>query len=138
MDVLSTVRLDKWLWAARFFKTRSLASTAILNGRVKINGDRCKPAKLLRVGDKLEIHSAPFDWHLLVLSLSELVLSLSERRGSPAVASALFQESEESQERREELRQQLKAARGSGFLENKARPTKKDRRALINLKKKNI
>jgi ribosome-associated heat shock protein Hsp15 len=131
VDVLSTVRLDKWLWAARFFKTRSLASTAILNGRVKINGDRCKPAKLLRVGDKLEIHSAPFDWHLLVLSLSE-------RRGSPAVASALFQESEESQERREELRQQLKAARGSGFLENKARPTKKDRRVLINLKKKNI
>lgn len=131
VDVLNTVRLDKWLWAARFFKTRSLASTAILNGRVKINGDRCKPAKLLRVGDKLEIHSAPFDWHLLVLSLSE-------RRGSPAVASALFQESEESQERREELRQQLKAARGSGFLENKARPTKKDRRALINLKKKNI
>jgi len=131
VDVLSTVRLDKWLWAARFFKTRSLASTAILNGRVKINGDRCKPAKLLRVGDKLEIHSAPFDWHLLVLSLSD-------RRGCPAVASALFQESEESQERREELRQQLKAARGSGFLENKARPTKKDRRALINLKKKNI
>ncbi len=131
VDVLSTVRLDKWLWAARFFKTRSLASTAILNGRVKINGDRCKPAKLLRVGDKLEIHSAPFDWHLLVLSLSG-------RRGSPAVASALFRESEESQERREELRQQLKAARGSGFLENKARPTKKDRRALINLKKKNI
>jgi ribosome-associated heat shock protein Hsp15 len=131
VDVLSTVRLDKWLWAARFFKTRSLASTAILNGRVKINGDRCKPAKLLRVGDKLEIHSAPFDWHLLVLSLSD-------RRGSPAVASALFQESEESQKRREELRQQLKAARGSGFLENKARPTKKDRRALINLKKKNI
>lgn len=131
VDVLSTVRLDKWLWAARFFKTRSLASTAILNGRVKINGDRCKPAKLLRVGDKLEIHSAPFDWHLLVLSLSD-------RRGSPAVASALFQESEESQERREELRQQLKAARGSGFLENKARPTKKDRRVLINLKKKNI
>ncbi len=131
VDVLSTVRLDKWLWAARFFKTRSLASTAILNGRVKINGDRCKPAKLLRVGDKLEIHSAPFDWHLLVLSLSD-------RRGSPAVASALFQESEESQERREELREQLKAARGSGFLENKARPTKKDRRALINLKKKNI
>ena len=131
VDVLSTVRLDKWLWAARFFKTRSLASTAILNGRVKINGDRCKPSKLLRVGDKLEIHSAPFDWHLLVLSLSD-------RRGSPAVASALFQESEESQERREELRQQLKAARGSGFLENKARPTKKDRRALINLKKKNI
>jgi ribosome-associated heat shock protein Hsp15 len=131
VDVLSTVRLDKWLWAARFFKTRSLASTAILNGRVKINGDRCKPAKLLRVGDKLEIHSAPFDWHLLVLSLSE-------RRGSPAVASALFQESEESQDRREELRRQLKAARGSGFLENKARPTKKDRRALINLKKKNI
>ena len=131
VDVLNTVRLDKWLWAARFFKTRSLASTAILNGRVKINGDRCKPAKLLRVGDKLEIHSAPFDWHLLVLSLSD-------RRGSPAVASALFQESEESQERREELREQLKAARGSGFLENKARPTKKDRRALINLKKKNI
>jgi len=131
VDVLSTVRLDKWLWAARFFKTRSLASTAILNGRVKINGDRCKPAKLLRVGDKLEIHSAPFDWHLLVLSLSD-------RRGSPAVASALFQESEESQDRREELRQQLKAARGSGFLEHKARPTKKDRRALINLKKKNI
>ena len=131
VDVLSTVRLDKWLWAARFFKTRSLASTAILNGRVKINGDRCKPAKLLRVGDKLEIHSAPFDWHLLVLSLSD-------RRGSPAVASALFQESEESQDRREELRRQLKAARGSGFLENKARPTKKDRRALINLKKKNI
>ena len=131
VDVLSTVRLDKWLWAARFFKTRSLASTAILNGRVKINGDRCKPAKLLRVGDKLEIHSAPFDWHLLVLSLSD-------RRGSPAVASALFQESEESQDRREELRQQLKAARGSGFLENKARPTKKDRRVLINLKKKNI
>ena len=131
VDVLSTVRLDKWLWAARFFKTRSLASTAILNGRVKINGDRCKPAKLLRVGDKLEIHSAPFDWHLLVLSLNE-------RRGAPAVARALFQESEESQEKREELRQQLKAAKASGFLENKARPTKKDRRALVDLKKKNI
>ena len=89
------VRIDKWLWAARFFKTRSLATEAIERGRVKINGDRCKPARNVRNGDVLEIDNGSTEWQVCVLALSD-------KRGSATVARELYRETDESLRRREE------------------------------------
>ena len=79
------MRLDKWLWAARFFKTRSLAVEAIGGGRVSVNGDRAKPAKELKVGDAVSIRRPPFEYAVLVKALSD-------KRGSAQVAAKLFED----------------------------------------------
>ena len=81
------VRIDKWLWAARFYKTRSLAADAVDSGKVKLNGERVKPAKLLKPGDMLSIRNGQSSWEVTVLALSE-------RRGSATVASTLYRESD--------------------------------------------
>lgn len=112
------MRLDKWLWAARFFKTRSLAVEAIEGGRVSVNGERAKPAKELRVGDTLSIRRPPFE-HVVV------VKALSDRRGPASVAAALFDETEESRARRAALAAEMKSLPQPRF---KGRPTKKTRR----------
>lgn len=112
------VRLDKWLWAARFFKTRSLAVQAIEGGRVSLNGERSKPAKLVRVGDRMAVRRPPFE-HLVV------VKALSEKRGPAAVAAALYDETEESRARRALLAAEMKSLPQPRF---KGRPTKKTRR----------
>lgn len=112
------VRLDKWLWAARFFKTRALAVEAINGGRVSVNGDRAKPAKELRVGDRLAIRRPPFE-HVVV------VKALSARRGSASVAAGLFEETAESRARRATLAAEMKALPQPRF---PGRPTKKTRR----------
>ena len=112
------MRLDKWLWAARFFKTRRLAVEAIDGGRVSVNGDRPKPAEELRVGDSVSIRRAPFEHRVVVKALDE-------RRGSASVASAMYEETEESRARRTVLAAEMKAMPQPRF---PGRPTKKTRR----------
>jgi ribosome-associated heat shock protein Hsp15 len=112
------VRVDKWLWAARFFKTRALAVQAIEAGHVSVNGERAKPAKTLKVGDRLEIRKPPFA-HAIE------VRGLSDRRGPASEAQALYEESAESRARRASLAAEMKAVHTPRF---RGRPTKKDRR----------
>jgi len=112
------MRLDKWLWAARFYKTRSLSAEAIAGGHVSVNGERAKAAKALRAGDALEIRRPPY-----VQSI--VVKALSERRGPAAEAQKLYEETEESRARRAQLSAELKAFAPPRF---PGRPTKKDRR----------
>ncbi len=114
------MRLDKYLWAARFFKTRSLAAEAIEAGRVSVNGERAKPSKTVKPGDALAIRRPPWE-HLVTIR------ALSDKRGSASVAQALYEETAESRVRREALAAELKAMPPPVF---KGRPTKKDRRAL--------
>ena len=120
------VRLDKWLWAARFFKTRALASEAIGGGKVQVNGDRAKRARPLQVGDEVRVRLGPYE-HLVV------VKALSARRGPAAVAAELFQERPESVAAREALALQLKTLHAA-FVPEKGRPTKRDRREIERLK----
>ena len=115
-------RLDKWLWAARFYKTRSLAIAAIENGRVEINGDKAKPAKALAVGDRVRVRQPPFEVILMVKALSE-------RRGPAAEAAKLYEELAESVAARKALAAQMRAAPVPAY-EHEGRPTKKDRRRL--------
>ena len=112
------MRLDKWLWAARFYKTRGLAVEAIDAGHVSVNGERAKAAKALREGDAIEIRRPPYVHGILVKGFSE-------RRGPAAEAQRLYEETAESKARREQLRAELKAFTPPRF---PGRPTKKDRR----------
>ncbi|MGE0358111.1 MAG: RNA-binding S4 domain-containing protein [Burkholderiales bacterium] len=114
------MRLDKYLWAARFFKTRSLAAEAIDAGRVSVNGERAKASKTVKPGDALAIRRPPWE-HLVT------VRAVSDKRGSAAVAQALYEESPESKAKREALAAELKSLPPPVF---KGRPTKKDRRTL--------
>ncbi len=117
------VRVDKWLWAARFYKTRSLATDAVDGGKVQVDGERVKPAKLLRPGDALSIRNGPYMWEITVLMLSE-------RRSSATEAAKLYSESEESRRIREEKIALLKIERQSNPFPG-GRPTKKQRRQII-------
>jgi ribosome-associated heat shock protein Hsp15 len=117
-----SVRIDKWLWAARFFKTRSLAQQAVEGGRVKLNGERTKPAKDLRVGDQLVMHIGEHEWVIEVRSLSD-------RRGSAEVARRLWLETDESRARREQM-VEARRMQANPAVNIKGRPTKRDRRAL--------
>ncbi len=114
------VRLDKWLWAARFFKTRALAATAIEAGKVEVNGERAKRSKQVRVGDSLRIRLGPY--HHIVT-----VRGISEHRGPAPIAAKLYEESEEGRKAREAMQLQVKIAQAvPGY--DRGRPTKKDRR----------
>ena len=116
------LRIDKWLWAARFFKTRSLAAKAVDGGKVTLNGERAKPAKELKPGDELAIRVAELEWTVNVKELSE-------RRGPAEVARHLYAETEASLQRR----QQAIAARRirvGPVREERGRPTKRDRRLI--------
>lgn len=116
------LRLDKWLWAARFFKTRSLATDAIERGRVKVNDERVKPARNVRIGDLLDIDNGSSEWQVRVEDLSD-------KRGPAPVAQQLYAETEWSVQRR-----QQEAERRHLFAEPAeaihGRPTKRDRRQL--------
>ena len=116
------MRLDKWLWAARFFKTRSLATQAIDAGRVKVNGERAKPAREIKPGDRLEVRGGDADWTLTVLGLSM-------QRGPAPVAQALYEEDAESIARRAQQIAERKLA-ANPAAEIKGRPTKRDRRMI--------
>jgi ribosome-associated heat shock protein Hsp15 len=116
------MRLDRWLWAARFFKTRGLAREAIAGGRVHLNGLRAKPAHALRAGDRLQISRNEERFELLVVALAE-------RRGPAGEARKLYEESEASLASRE-LQRQLRSDL-SGTRPPAARPDKRDRRRII-------
>ncbi|HFD79266.1 MAG TPA: RNA-binding protein [Gammaproteobacteria bacterium] len=120
------VRIDKWLWAARFFKTRSLAAQAVAGGKVQLNEARVKPARALKPGDQLEIHKAGFEYRIEVLALSD-------RRGPAKVAQTLYREHEDSVRRRAALREQQRLAAASAPHPAR-RPDKKARRQLRGLK----
>ena len=122
----SAVRLDKWLWAARFFKTRAAASEAIGAGQVEVNGAKAKRAKLLQIGDRLRVRRSPFE---LLLK----VRALSERRGPAAVAAMLYEEDPAGKATRERLARQLRIAPTPGYA-GKGRPTKRDRRVIERLR----
>ncbi|OGA06246.1 MAG: RNA-binding protein [Betaproteobacteria bacterium RIFCSPLOWO2_02_64_14] len=119
---MMSVRLDKWLWAARFFKTRSLAQQAVEGGKVKLNGERTKPAKELRMGDELRVHVGTYEWVVRVAQLSD-------KRGPAAVARTLYEEDEESRVRRTEQIALRRVAADPGS-DRRGRPTKRDRRQL--------
>jgi ribosome-associated heat shock protein Hsp15 len=119
-------RVDKWLWAARFYKTRSLAAEAIEGGKVEINGERVKRAKALQVGDELRIRQGPYEHQIVVRALSGV-------RGPAARAAQLYEEKPESRTAREALALQLKSLH-SAFLPARGRPTRKDRRKINRLK----
>jgi ribosome-associated heat shock protein Hsp15 len=120
------VRLDKWLRAARFFKTRSCATEAGAGGKREVNGERAKPAKAVKAGDEIRLRLGPYE-HVLI------VRQLGERRGPASVAQTLFEETQASREARERLAAQLKMAPPTFVYEEKGRPTKKDRRDLSRL-----
>lgn len=119
-------RLDKWLWAARFFKTRSLAAQAVSGGKVEVNGLRAKPARRIRTGERLTIRRGVTQWVVVVRGLNR------ERRPAPE-AVLLYEETPESRETRsseEERRRQARSGRERGL----GRPTKRERRELERLK----
>lgn len=117
-----SVRLDKWLWAARFFKTRSLATDAVDAGKVKVNGDKVKPARTVRIGDKLDIDNGSDRWEIDVMNLSDV------RQAAP-IARNLYEETDESVERRANLAENRKMFREPSA-DFKGRPTKRDRRQM--------
>lgn len=116
------MRLDKWLWAARFFKTRSLATQAIEHGRVKLNGERVKPAREVKSGDRLDLHIGDFTWTLTVRALSM-------QRGPAPMAQQLYEEYPASHARRQQQLSDRKLA-ASPAATIKGRPTKRDRRQI--------
>ena len=124
------IRLDKWLWSARFFKTRSLAADAVETGKVEVNGERAKRAKQLQVGDLLRIRLGPYN-HLVT------VRALSERRGPASVAATLYEESAEGRRAREAMQVQVKAAQSVPGYE-RGRPTKKDRREIEKMRRREV
>lgn len=120
------MRLDKWLWAARFFKTRSLASDAVDGGKVKLNGTTTKPAKDVKIGDRLNIRAGDQDWEVIVQGLNE------QRR--PAVeAQLLYQETPGSTQHRAQAAE-LRKLSAMPSPEQKGRPTKRDRRQLSRIR----
>jgi ribosome-associated heat shock protein Hsp15 len=121
------VRIDKWLWAARFFKTRSLAAEAIQGGKVQVNGERVKRARPLQIGDEVRIRLGPYEHQVVVRGLSE-------RRGPATEAAVLYEEKESSRAAREALALQLKSVHAI-FAPERGRPTKKDRRDIEKLKR---
>jgi ribosome-associated heat shock protein Hsp15 len=120
------VRIDRWLWAARFFKTRNLAKQAVEGGKVHLEGQRAKPAKEVRVGQRLTIRRGD-------TQMTVVVAELSEQRGPAKVAQLLYAETPESVERRESASARRRMER-AGLQVPKTRPSKKDRRDLRKLK----
>jgi len=117
-----SIRVDRWLWAARFFKTRALAAAAVAGGKVQVNGNRAKPAKQVHVGDSVRVRVGPYDWILTVRAVTE-------RRGSGRDAQLLYDESPAGRANRERLAEAHRIAPTPTY-EGKGRPTKKDRRKL--------
>ena len=126
----NTLRLDKWLWATRFFKTRTLAAEAVTGGKVKLKGERVKAAKAIRLGDILNIHIGPYEYVVRVLALSA-------RRGPAPQAAKLYEESAPSKAARNALATRLAAERRLATAP-KGRPDKKDRRQSIRFKKTRV
>ena len=120
------VRIDKWLWAARFFKTRAMATEAINGGHVHVNGQRIKPSRPLSIGDELTVTKPPYTFIIEVIDLSE-------KRGPASKARLLYQETEQSQLKRETLREQIKLQAANSPAPRR-RPDKQQRRKIIRFK----
>ena len=116
------VRIDKWLWAARFFKTRSLAAEAVVGGKVEVNEGRPKPSRIIRIGDRLNIRRGVYQWVIIVKALGR-------NRGPASEARLLYEETEESLRERETVSARLKLERPPEF-DLPGRPSKRDRRAI--------
>ena len=127
-DIDAEIRLDKWLWAARFFKTRSLAADAVSGGKVAVNGDRAKPGRIVRAGDELTIRRGSYEWTVVIKDVSRL-------RGPAPRAQQLYEESIESASKREDAIAQMKLERPPEF-DIPGRPSKKDRRAITRFTKR--
>ena len=123
---MTAVRIDRWLWAARFFKTRSSAKSAVEGGKVHVDGKRVKPSKELRPGQTLEIRRGD-------LVQIVVVQELSQQRGPATKAQALYAETSESIELREQ-RKSIRRMERAGLTMPSSRPAKKDRRALAQLR----
>ncbi len=122
------VRLDKWLWAARFFKTRSAAAQAVDGGKIDINGERAKRAHLVQPGEIITVRRPPYEHHVVVRGLTDT-------RGPASVAAMLYEETAASRQARETLAFQLKNAPTLSF-EGGGRPTKRDRRDIQRVRQK--
>lgn len=122
----SAVRLDKWLWAARFYKTRSLANEAIKSGKIKLNGHSPKTGKTVVVSDELLIKKTPYEFHIVIKQVGM-------HRRPASEAALMYEESDASKIQRETLAQQLKAE-SVIFPRTQGRPTKRDRRQIIRFK----
>jgi ribosome-associated heat shock protein Hsp15 len=123
VDRGDAVRLDIWLWAARFYKTRSLAGQAIELGRVLVAGERAKRARLVRVSDEIVVRHPPFE-------RTVVVRGLSDTRGPASVATQLYEETADSRAAREKLAAQMRALGPSVVRHEAGRPTKKERRDM--------
>ena len=122
----SQVRLDKWLWAARFFKTRSMAREAVSGGKVHLNGSRAKPGRALNPGDELKIQRGQDEYTIRVVELST-------RRGSASIAQTFYEESQESRVKRERLIEERKLEFQKNAIRER-RPDKRQRRRIIRFK----
>jgi len=125
-DPAAPVRLDKWLWAARYFKTRALAAEAVAGGRVELGGHRVKPGRDVKLGDVVRVRIGPFV-HVVT------VRGLSGRRGPAVEAAKLYEEDPASRAEREKLREQHRLA-AQAFAYGEGKPSKKERRALEELR----
>ena len=123
----NTMRLDKWLWCARFYKTRSIAADAVKAGRIRVNGERPKPAKMIAPGDRLLVRKESLNYELTVRDLPKARLPAAK-------AVLLYEESEESIQARELISRQLKAE-AAMFPRTSGRPSKRDRRDLMKFRK---
>ena len=124
-DALDSLRLDKWLWAARLYKTRSLATAAISGGHVHLNAERVKPAKAVKVGDVVRVRKG--SWEVTIS-----VDAISAKRGSATIAQTLYTESEASIASREQSRARIRAESAGAVMDHK--PNKQERRALVKVK----
>jgi ribosome-associated heat shock protein Hsp15 len=120
---MDSQRLDKWLWAARFYKTRALAVEAISGGKVHVNGSRVKPSRSIRVGEELTISRGPY-------TMTVHIEGLSGQRGPASAAQQLYRETEDSLAAREQLREQLRLERAAQPSSHR-RPDKRSRRQII-------
>jgi len=123
MTATEKIRIDKWLWAARFFKTRSQAAEAVAGGKVHMAGSRVKPARLIGVGEELRIHKGPYEFVVTVLGLAD-------RRPSAPAAQQLYRESEASAQQREVIREERRLNRQAGIVPPPTRPGKRARRLI--------
>jgi ribosome-associated heat shock protein Hsp15 len=130
MTQIEAQRLDKWLWAARFFKTRKLATDAITGGKVHLNGQRTKPGKDIHVGSKLEVVKEPYQWEFEVLILNK-------QRRPAAEATLMYQESQQSIEIRQ-AESIIQRERREHFSTKDERPTKKQRRQIHQFRSENL
>ncbi|MGH3427036.1 MAG: RNA-binding S4 domain-containing protein [Mycobacteriales bacterium] len=126
--MIESVRIDKWLWAGRFFKTRAAATEAVLGGRVRLNGDRVKPAKDVRPADVVEVRVGEVTWTITVRGVAD-------KRGSARVAATLYDETAESVAARARAAEERKLSRPLGADLGGPRPTKQDRRRIEALRR---